>query len=317
MIPRAAHRPTALTLHGRIRVLTISVAALAVAVSALAIYVVADQALRDQLGDRVSRNAKALITGAQLGVPPNAYGFGVSSPDGPAIKVALVSSTGELVTFNTESKPFTNSAGVLDSQEQAVVDGTAPDSLREVRGYMVAAERTTTGETVMVAESLESNDPLLGKLTLALVMIGAFLVALAGIAGSAVARTGLRPVKRLRNATEQVARTGDLEPIVVSGDDELASLATSYNEMLAALTVSGRRQNKLVTDAGEELMEPLQTLRAKIDTVMALDSDDPPALSPEGQDELRAGVMTDMDVIIRLVHDLVDQARVQSEASHS
>lgn len=294
-----------------------SLAALAVAVSALAIYVVADQALRDQLGDRVSRNADALITGAQTGVPSTVFGFGVSNPDGPAIKVALVTSAGEFVTFNAESRPFTNLSGVLDPPEQAVVDGTAQDSLREVRGYMLAAKHTPSGEIVMVAESLESNAPLLGKLTLALVMIGAFLVALAGITGSAVARTGLRPVKRLRNATERVARTGDLVPIAVSGDDELASLATSYNEMLAALAISGARQNKLVTDAGEELMEPLQTLRAKIDTVMALDSDDPPQLTPGEQDELRAGVMTDMDVIIRLVHDLVDQARDHSEAAQS
>nr|WP_296777714.1 HAMP domain-containing protein [Rhodococcus sp. (in: high G+C Gram-positive bacteria)] len=305
------------SLHGRIRLLTMSLAALAVAVSALAIYVVVEQSLRDQLADRVSRNADALLTGVDKGLPPTLYGFGVGNADGPAIKVAAVTADGEFVTFTTESRPFTNSSGVLDAQEQAVVDGTAQGSLREVRGYMLTAKRTSAGETVMVAESLESNAPLLGKLTLALVMIGAFLVALAGIAGAAVARTGLRPVKRLRNATERVARTGDLEPIVVTGDDELASLANSYNDMLAALTVSGARQNKLVTDAGEELMEPLQMLRSKIDIVMALDSTDPPALTAAEQDELRAGVMTDMDVIIRLVHDLVDQAREKSESSIS
>lgn len=314
---RAARRPRALSLHGRIWVLTISVAALAVAVSALAIYLVAEQSLRDQLGDRVSRNADALITGASTGVPSTAFGFAAGNPGGPAVKVALVTSSGEFITFNTQSKPFTNEAGILDEPEQSVVNGTTNESLREVRGYALSAKRTVSGETLMVAESLDSNDPLLAKLTLALVMIGAFLVALAGVAGSAVARTGLRPVKRLRNATERVAKTGELEPIAITGDDELASLATSYNEMLTALSASGARQNKLVTDAGEELMEPLHTLRTKIDTVMALDSDDPPPLSEAEQDALRASVMTDMDVIIRLVHDLVDQARDQSETAQS
>lgn len=304
-----------LSLHTRIRVLTISLATLAVAVSALAIYVVAEQALRDQLADRVTRNADALIAGATLGVPSTFYGFGVGNTDGPAIKVALVTSSGDVVTFTTKSSPFAGESGALDAPEQDVVDGRADESLREVRGYMLSAKRTLTGETVMVAESLDTNAPLLGKLTLALVMIGAFLVALAGIAGSAVARTGLRPVRRLRNATEKVARTGQLEPIAITGDDELASLATSFNEMLAALAISGARQNKLVTDAGEELMEPLATLRSKIDTVMALDSDRPPALTPVQQDELRAGVLTDMDVIIHLVQDLVDQARDNSLAT--
>ncbi len=297
------------SLHTRIRVLTISLATLAVAVSALAIYVVAEQALRDQLADRVTRNADALIAGATLGLPSTFYGFGVGSADGPAIKVALVTSSGEFVTFTNNSQPFTGSTGVLDEPEQQVVDGETEESLREVRGHMLSTKQTVTGETVMVAESLATNAPLLGKLTLALVMIGAFLVALAGIAGSAVARTGLRPVKRLRNATEQVARTGHLEPIPITGDDELASLASSFNEMLAALAVSGARQNKLITDAGEELMEPLAALRTKIDTVMALDSDDPPPMTQAEQDDVRAGVLTDMDVIIGLIHDLVDQAR--------
>ena len=300
------------SLHTRIRVLTISLATLAVAVSALAIYLVAEQALRDQLADRVTRNADALIAGATLGVPSTFYGFGVGSGDGPAIKVALVTSSGEFVTFTTKSQPFTGATGVLDEPEQQVVDGEAAESLREVRGYMIWAKRTITGETGMVAESLDTNAPLLGKLTLALVMIGAFLVALAGIAGSAVARTGLRPVKRLTNATQQVARTGHLEPIPVTGDDELASLARSFNEMLEALAASGARQNKLITDAGEELIEPLSALRAKIDTVMSLDTDHAPPMTPTEQDELRAGVLTDMDVIIRLVHDLVNQARDKS-----
>ena len=125
------------------------------------------------------------------------------------------------------------------------------------------------------------------------------------------------PVKRLRNATERVARTGELEPIVVTGDDELASLANSFNEMLAALAVSGARQNKLITDAGEELMEPLQALRAKIDMVMSFDADSPSPVSRAEQDEVRAGVMSDMDVIIRLVHDLVDQARDSSPTART
>ena len=59
------------------------------------------------------------------------------------------------------------------------------------------------------------------------------------------------------------------------------------------------------------------SLRVATVTVMALDSPDPPELTPAEQDDLRAGVLTDMDVIIRLVHDLVDQARETSESSIS
>ncbi|OZC60461.1 HAMP domain-containing protein [Rhodococcus sp. 15-725-2-2b] len=306
---RARARPRALSLHGRIRVLTMSVAALAVAVSALAIYLVAEQALRSQIVDRVERNSDALIASAASGVPAGLFGFGIEDTEGTAVKAALVTPDGTLVTSTTGTEPFTNSDGVLDDAEKSVVDGTVEQSLREVRGYYLSAARTGSGGTIMVAESLNEASPLLAKLTLALVIVGAFLVALAGVAGAAVARTGLRPVRRLRAGTERVARTGDFEPIDVNGDDELASLANSFNEMLASLSRSRARQGQLIVDAGAELMEPLTALRTNIDLLMSLDGPDAPSMSEDQQDRLRVEVIAQMDVIIGLVHDLVDHAR--------
>ena len=303
---RATLRPRALTLHGRIRLLTMSVAALAVAVSALAIYLVAEQALRSQVIDRVGRNSDALMASAASGASPYLFGF---ATEGTNAKVALVSAGGDLMTSSNGTDPFTNSDGVLDAPEQAVVDGDADRSLREVRGYYISAQRIESGGTIMVAESLGGASRLLAKLTLALVLVGGFLVALAGVAGAAVARTGLRPVRRLRAGTERVARTADFEPIDVNGDDELASLATSFNEMLASLSRSRDRQGQLIIDAGAELMEPLTALRTNIDLLMSLDRPDAPDMTEEQQNQLRVDVIAQMDLIIGLVHDLVDHAR--------
>lgn len=286
-----------------------SVATLAVAVSALAIYLVAEQALRSQIIDRVGRNSDALIASAASGVPADLFGFGVEDTEGTAVKVAMVTADGTLLTSSNGSEPFTNSDGVLDDPERSVVDGRIDQSLREVRDFYVSAKRTDTGETIMVAESLRGTSPLLAKLTLALVLVGAFLVALAGVAGAAVARTGLRPVRRLRAGTERVARTGDFEPIEVNGDDELASLANSFNEMLDSLSRSRARQGQLIVDAGAELMAPLTALRTNIDLLMSLDRPNAPVMPEEQQDRLRVEVIAQMDVIIGLVHDLVDQAR--------
>ena len=283
-----------------------SVAALAVAVSALAIYLVAEQALRSQVIDRVGRNSDALMASAASGASPYLFGFATEES---TAKVALIATGGELMTSSNCADPFTNPDGVLDAPEQSVVDGSADRSLREVRGYYISAQRTASGETIMVAESLGGASRLLAKLTLALVLVGGFLVALAGVAGTAVARTGLRPVTRLRAGTERVARTGDFEPIDVNGDDELASLANSFNEMLASLSRSRARQGQLIVDAGAELMEPLTALRTNIDLLMSLDRPDAPTMPEDGQDRLRVEVIAQMDVIIGLVHDLVDQAR--------
>ena len=67
-------------------------------------------------------------------------------------------------------------------------------------------------------------------------------MALAALAGTTVARTGLRPVARLTRAAERVARTEVLDPIPVSGNDELARLTESFNTMLAALQSSRDKQ---------------------------------------------------------------------------
>src|SRR3546814_18560357 len=64
---------------------------------------------------------------------------------------------------------------------------------------------------------------------------------------------GLRPVARLTEAAERVARTDDLRPIPVFGSDELARLTEAFNMMLRALAESRERQARLVTDAGHEL----------------------------------------------------------------
>lgn len=68
-----------------------------------------------------------------------------------------------------------------------------------------------------------------------------------------VTRAGLRPVGRLTEAAERVARTDDLRPIPVFGSDELARLTEAFNLMLRALAESRERQARLVTDAGHEL----------------------------------------------------------------
>ena len=88
------------------------------------------------------------------------------------------------------------------------------------------------------------------------------------MAGGAVARAGLRPVARLTEAAERVARTDDLRPIPVFGSDELARLTEAFNMMLRALAESRERQARLVTDAGHELRTPLTSLRTKVNIYM-------------------------------------------------
>nr|WP_232523423.1 HAMP domain-containing sensor histidine kinase [Nocardioides sp. MAH-18] len=131
----------------------------------------------------------------------------------------------------------------------------------------------------------------------------------AGLAGWAVARSGLRPVRRLTAEVEEIARTEDLHPIPVEGDDEIARLATAFNQMLAALAASRDRQRQLVADAGHELRTPLTSLRTNLDLLTQSDTPGGASLPVEARIELMDDVRAQIEELTTLIGDLVELAR--------
>jgi two-component system, OmpR family, sensor histidine kinase MprB len=122
-----------------------------------------------------------------------------------------------------------------------------------------------------------------------------------------VARNGLRPVRRLTAAVEEIARTEELAPLPIEGDDEIARLATAFNAMLAALEASRDRQRRLVADAGHELRTPLTSLRTNLD--LLTQADETGGLPPEQKAELLDDVRAQIEELSNLVGDLVELAR--------
>jgi two-component system sensor histidine kinase MprB len=131
----------------------------------------------------------------------------------------------------------------------------------------------------------------------------------AAVAGGMVTRAGLRPVGRLTEAAERVARTDDLRPIPVYGSDELARLTEAFNAMLRALAESRERQARLVADAGHELKTPLTSLRTNVELLMASAAPGAPQLPEEEMAELRADAIGQIEELSTLVGDLVDLTR--------
>ena len=74
----------------------------------------------------------------------------------------------------------------------------------------------TNGSSLLVSKSLAPTDSVLRQLGSVLLIVGGLGVVVAAVAGGAVARAGLRPVARLTEAAERVARTDDLRPIPVA-----------------------------------------------------------------------------------------------------
>ncbi|GAB3082985.1 sensor histidine kinase [Nocardioides zeae] len=161
---------------------------------------------------------------------------------------------------------------------------------------------------LVMTQNTDSQQKFLGKLGLVMLGFGGTGVIIAAVAGTVVARNGLRPVRRLTESVETIARTEELTPLRVEGDDEIARLATAFNQMLTALSASRERQKQLVADAGHELKTPLTSLRTNLD-LLAQAEDTGAALSPETRRELIDDVRAQIVELSTLIGDLVELAR--------
>jgi two-component system, OmpR family, sensor histidine kinase MtrB len=140
-----------------------------------------------------------------------------------------------------------------------------------------------------------------------LIGVSAGAVVIAALAGTRVSRRVVDPVRRASHAARRVAE-GLLETrMPVSGRDELAALASSFNEMAAALEERIGREKRFVSDVSHELRTPLTTLRTS--TEYLLEHSDSLAPAVRRAAELLAA---DLDYLQRLVDDLLDLSRVEA-----
>lgn len=167
------------------------------------------------------------------------------------------------------------------------------------------------GRAIVLVQSLDAQERVLKRLGLVMLLLGGAGVIGAGLAGWAVARSGLRPVRRLTRAAENIARTEDLRPIEVGGNDEIARLASAFNQMLTALAASRDRQRQLVADAGHELRTPLTSLRTNLDLLAQASSGDVD-IPASARDELLEDVQAQIEELTTLIGDLVELGREES-----
>ncbi|GAA5043468.1 HAMP domain-containing sensor histidine kinase [Nocardia callitridis] len=290
------------SLRWRVTLLAASVVAIAVAVTSIAAYALVARALYADVDQQLRERADAVIAS-------NAYGF---NPMNLMVAASFYTDSGIALIFPSDDRPYSPPQQTIPptgAQEFAVARGEQPSSLRTVANQRMLAVNTNSGVTVVISQRLEPTREVLDRLSWLLFVVGGCGVITAAATGTAVGRTGLRPVVRLTAATERIARTDVLTPIPVTGDDELARLTESFNSMLRALAESRDRQRRLVADAGHELRTPLTSLRTNMELLIASSRPGAPSLPDSDMAELRADVMAQIEELSTLVGDLVDLAR--------
>jgi len=113
----------------------------------------------------------------------------------------------------------------------------------------------------------------------------------------------VRPIGRLANAAERIARGSYGERVPVTGSDELSVLAAAFNEMAASLESGELRRRQLLSDLAHELRTPLATIEGYVEGVR--DGVVPPTMETWSVLETESGRMR------RLVDDLQKVSRAE------
>ncbi len=294
------------SLRARVTWLAAFCVAGAVALVSFGAYMVVRKSTYDALDESLRTRAVAVATGEKINTPDFVGKYPAAFLAAGDVKMGvLLADSGQLLYPQGFDRPPT-AEEAWDVAQGERDEFIWTDHRTESR---VIAVKYQPDQAIIIAQSMSPQRTTLAKLSVVLLLIGGAGVLLAAIAGTAVARTGLRPVQRLTEATERVANTGDLTPIPVSGDDELARLTHSFNAMLGAVAESQERQRRLVADAGHELRTPLTSMRTNLELLLASERPDAPTLSQEDKKEIQADVRGQLDELTTLIGDLVELAR--------
>lgn len=188
--------------------------------------------------------------------------------------------------------------GTEFSDGSATLDGESAD-------YRFAAVEVDAGDrgrlTVYAGGSLDAEQSAV-RTALTVMLIG-FPLLLAVVAGVTwlVTRRALRPVEGIRAEMAAITASEDLARRVPVPDthDEVARLALTTNETLAALETSVERQRRFVADASHELRSPIASLRTQLEVAAA----HPELLDLDGavEDTVRLqGLAADLLLLARL-----------------
>jgi two-component system, OmpR family, sensor histidine kinase MprB len=293
------------SLASRVAVLTTLALGLSIAVMAFTAFVVMRQQMMSSLDQSLlnrAHRATAYTTLSEVtatGAP--AWMLGAAD-----VRIIFITAEGRTLTGD-DVPDFT-----LGRPEYEVATGQRESAVRtlvtrEGERFRVATVQANKGAALILAQPLAPNDRTLEKLGGVLFVFGALGVLAALLAGWLVARNGLRPLRRLTSRVEHIAMTEDLRPLRVEGDDEVARLATAFNQMLLALSASRDRQRRLVADASHELRTPLTSLRTNLDLLRQAEGNT--ALPADARLELLDDVRGQIEELSALVGDLVELAR--------
>ncbi|GAB7004203.1 two-component system sensor histidine kinase MtrB [Nocardioides sp. AN3] len=241
--------------------------------------------------------------------------------------------SGRIADGGAEFSPGLDTASVPERLEDHFSrrDGTAwtytrirtteGDSTTSVPGIVVGSEVQLPADgltyVLYFLFPLDAEQETLSLVTRALLATGALLVLLLAGVSWLVARQVVAPIRLARQVAERLAAGQLQERLRVQGEDDLARLAISFNQMasnlqrqIRQLEELSRVQRRFTSDVSHELRTPLTTVRMAGDVLHDARDRFDPATSRAA--EL---LQTELDRFERLLVDLLEISRFDAGAA--
>jgi signal transduction histidine kinase len=189
--------------------------------------------------------------------------------------------------------------GAIERSDRGHV--STPGGDLEFLAVPLRAEGETRGVFVVaIFRSFETDD--LGTITGALAGVGVAVLLIGALLTWRGAQRVIAPMHDVTRTARQITETDLSRRIPVQGEDEVAELARTFNEMLTRLESAFATQRRFLDDASHELRTPITIVRGHLELM----GDD-----PDERRETLALVIDELDRMSRLVNDVLTLAKAE------
>ncbi len=223
--------------------------------------------------------------------------------------IRVYDAEGRLVFDNTAGQAVPEDPDAIQSALEGQSSGREVDANGVHLQVDIQALTTDRGTVGVMEVGLSDDDARDTLRSFLLILALAYPLALIAATGGGIflASRALSPIDRLTRVARKITAEDLSQRLDLRlPDDEVGRLAQTFDEMIARLDESFRRQRQFTADASHELRTPLTALKGQAEVALQRDRD------IEGYKEVLTAVNAEVDRMIRLVASLLNLARADS-----
>ena len=227
--------------------------------------------------------------------------------------------------LDEQSRPLLMTPGMADlldlaqfpTQTKSHPDRAIRMKGRDARAFRVISVSVPVGipatqtDTIQIAIDVSQKQELLARYRFWFWTVLLATFAIFPLIGYQIARRGFRPVEEMATTARHISSTNLRERILPEGYPfELASLASTFNQMLDRLEESFERISRFSADIAHDLRTPVNNIRGEAEVALA---------RPRNAGEYRDVIESCLEEAVRLsdlIGDLLFLARAESPLTH-